>query len=112
MANGASHISEAIVFDFDGTIADSFQAVVSELYKAVHHKPVAAGEIDRLRHQSLMQTLRTLRISWWRALLVARSVRARMIRDMGSISPVQGITEAVRTLAGTRTLFILSSNDA
>lgn len=112
MARNNSRTPTAIIFDFDGTIADSFQAVIGELYKSVHHEPLPAGDIERLRHQSLMQTLRTLRISWWRALLVARSVRSRMVRDMGSIKPVQGIPEVVQTLAGTHTLFILSSNDA
>lgn len=101
----------AIIFDFDGTIADSFQAVVGELYKAVHHETVESGEIEQLRYQSLLQTLRTLRISWWRALLVARDVRTRMVSDMGSINAVQGIPEVVQTLASTYTLFILSSND-
>lgn len=101
-----------VVFDFDGTIADSFLAVLRELYMAVRHRPLPPEDVERLRHHSLLQALRQLQIPWWRALVAARGVRSRMASDMGTISPIQGIADVIRKLAETHELFILSSNDA
>ena len=102
----------SVIFDFDGTIADSFLAVLRELYMVVYHRQLPPEDVERLRHHALLQALRQLQIPWWRALVAARGVRSHMANDMSTIPPVQGIVDVVRELAKTHALFVLSSNDA
>jgi HAD superfamily hydrolase (TIGR01549 family) len=103
--------SSAVIFDFDGTIADSFLVALGVVYEAAHkNKSLPKEDISRLRAMSLRQLLQTLRISWWRAFLIVRRIRRLMHGSMNEVSVVPGMVEAIKALQTKHKLFILSAN--
>ena len=101
---------EAIIFDFDGTIADSFLTTLQVIYKATHHEALPDEDISRLRSMNLYQLSRALRIPWWRLVFLTRRVRRLMQSEMKGIILIPGMDVAIKTLSKQYKLFILSSN--
>ncbi len=103
-----------IVFDFDGTIADSF-AEVQALYGVLASQlglPVpSAAEIDQLRRMSPAEALRAFAIPMWKVPRIVAAVREGMRDRISALRPFPGIHDAIRALcaAGCRCC-ILSSN--
>lgn len=103
-----------VVFDFDGTIADSF-AEVQALYDVLAARlglPVpTAAEIEELRRMSPMEALRASAIPPWRVPGIVAAVRHGMRDRMHALRPFPGIHDAIRALhaAGCRCC-VLSSN--
>jgi phosphoglycolate phosphatase len=103
--------SSAVIFDFDGTIADSFLATLKVVYGAAHkNKSLPREDISRLRAMSLRQLLQTLGVSWWHAILIMRRIRRLINGPMNEALVVPGMTEVIRALETKHKLFILSSN--
>jgi phosphoglycolate phosphatase len=100
----------AIIFDFDGTIADSFLTTIRVIYKATHHAPLPYEDTSRLRSMSMYQLSRALNISWWKLFFLTRRVRRLMREEMSGIELIPGIDTAIKTLYRENKLFILSSN--
>jgi phosphoglycolate phosphatase-like HAD superfamily hydrolase len=101
----------AVIFDFDGTIADSFLAVLEVVYRVAHNnKSLPREDSSRLRAMSLHQLSQTLGISWWRAFLIMGRIRRSMRGSMNEVSVVPGIAEVIKLLKTKHKLFILSSN--
>jgi phosphoglycolate phosphatase len=105
-------VNSAIIFDFDGTIADSFLIALSITYELVHREPLPDEDISRLRSMSLIQVLRELRIPPWRVPFLLRRIRRRMSGRMDEIMIIPGIGEIIKALSEEHKLFILSSNSA
>ncbi len=101
----------AIIFDFDGTLADSLYVMLRSLYWIIHHAQLPPEDISRLRGMTIVQVLRELKIPLWRALFLFRSVHNSMRDQMDSVALVPGVDEMIRSLAQTHQLFIASSND-
>lgn len=102
------------VFDFDGTLADSADWIISAVGGlAERHRFRAPDreEIERLRSLGTRQIIRSLGISRWRIPAIARDVRARAARDAHEIPVFPGTRAVLETLSrrGLR-LAILSSN--
>lgn len=104
-------IKPAIIFDFDGTLADSLYVTLRALYEIIHHKQLPLEDISRLRGMTMVQVLRELKIPLWRALFLMGPVHNSMRDQMDSVALVPGVDEMIRSLAETHRLFIASSND-
>jgi phosphoglycolate phosphatase len=100
----------AVIFDFDGTLADSFPLVVDIFYKLVERKPLPRADVTRLRGMTLRQVARELRIPIWRVPLLVVRGRAAMRARMEEVVIMDDMIPAVKRLAKTHKLFILSSN--
>jgi phosphoglycolate phosphatase len=100
----------AVIFDFDGTLADSFPLVVDIFYKLVERKPLPRADVTRLRGMTLRQVARELRIPLWRAPLLVIRGRSVMQSRMEEVVIMDDMIPAVKRLAKTHKLFILSSN--
>jgi len=101
-----------IIFDFDGTIADSFTVVVNTFFKMTGRtQKVSASEIKRLRGLPMLRVARELDVRIWRIPILLRRGR-RMIRSqMNQIEPFAGMPEVIRALqADGHRLYIMSSN--
>lgn len=102
----------ALIFDFDGTIADSFELVVSIFYHITnqpHHLP--PEEIERLRGMSLVQAAEELHIPPWKMPFLVILGRRRMTKQIGDIRAHKGIVEVIRKLHNEgHQLYIMSSN--
>ena len=101
-----------IIFDFDGTLADTFEVVVNIFHNLTkHHHKLPADEIERLRGMPLMRVAEELRIPPWRIPLLLAQGRRQMTKRMPEIHTFPGMQKATRELhqAGHR-LYIMSSN--
>jgi phosphoglycolate phosphatase len=101
-----------IIFDFDGTIADSLPLVI-RLYEQMMRggKPVPREEVERLRGMSLLHVGRELRIMPWKVPFLLARGRAQMRREIGNVDVFPGMPELIRQLhAAGHKLFVVSSN--
>lgn len=101
--------AKVIIFDFDGTIADSFWVMLQILHELIG-RPFVKEDVSRLRGMRSRQILRVLKIPMWRAVFLAARARQLMSQHLEEITLIPGIDEALRTLAKTHTLYILSAN--
>lgn len=103
-----------LIFDFDGTLSDSFHwftsslAALTERFKLA---PVPPDEVEALRSYDSRQLLRRLNIRFWRIPRMARELRERMTLDADSIRLFAEAGPALEKLhAAGITLAIVSSN--
>ncbi|HSX45452.1 MAG TPA: HAD-IA family hydrolase [Candidatus Saccharimonadia bacterium] len=102
----------AIIFDFDGTIADSFETIVQVFHELTgRHDKIPPEEIQRLRGMSLHKAAKELEVRPWAMPFLVIRGRRVLGRRIADISAHAGIPETVRKLyAEGHQLFIMSSN--
>ncbi len=102
------------IFDFDGTLADSFSwflGVVNVLADEHGFRRVEEHEVETLRGQGARQIVAHLRIPAWKMPRVGRRMRQHMARDIEHISLFPGVDRLLRELAGRGVrLAIVTSN--
>ena len=105
---------DLIIFDLDGTLADSFPFFVSvhnRLADRHGFRRIAPGEIEALRRCSAREVMRHVGLPRWKLPLVARSF-VRLMRD-AEVALFAGVDEALEQLhAQGATLALVSSNAA
>jgi phosphoglycolate phosphatase-like HAD superfamily hydrolase len=100
----------AIIFDFDGTIADSFDYVVDFLAREASIT-LDAEQRKKLRGFSMMAIARQLGHSRLRLLRLFWRGRRDMERSIRQVEPFKGVPDIIHELhAEGHELFILSSN--
>lgn len=103
-----------IIFDFDGTLADSFDWFKTALPLAARKygfKLLSTDEMEKLRSQGTREIMRDLNISWWKIPFIARFMRRHMNENCQSIILFPGISEMIMALkAEGYTLSIVTSN--
>lgn len=102
------------VFDFDGTLADTFPWFVSVLNGVAERyrfRPVAPGEVGSLRGMEARAIIAHLGIPAWKLPLIGRHMRALMARDIAGVALFPGTRTMLADLdrAGIE-LALLSSN--
>lgn len=102
------------IFDFDGTLADSFPFFVSVFNQiADQHgfRRIAAGEAHSLRHHDMRAIMRHVGMPAWKLPLASNSFIALMRENAARIPLFEGIGDVLQALqrAGVR-LAIVSSN--
>jgi phosphoglycolate phosphatase len=102
------------IFDFDGTLADSFPFFLSVFNQlAVQHR-FSTIDVDNacaLRGYSVTQMMRHVGMPSWKLPLVARSFMDLMKENRHAISVFDGVTDMLRDLdASGITLAIVTSN--
>lgn len=101
----------AIIFDFDGTIANTFDYAVSFLNKEAGRAPLSPDQKAALHGLSMARIARHVGIPWRRMPGLFFKGRHRMSPAMKNIKPFEGMPEVVRKLhAEKHQLFILSTN--
>lgn len=103
-----------IIFDFDGTLADTFPwftAVLNDVAARYRFRRVEAHEVDGLRGYSARQLLAHLGIKPWKLPFIARHMR-RLATDDGEPAPLfPGCGVMLRELSAAGfVLAIVSSN--
>jgi phosphoglycolate phosphatase len=102
------------IFDFDGTLADSFPwflGVVNRLADEHRFRRLEEHEVEALRGQSARHLIAHLGVPAWKLPRVARGMRRHMAAEIGHIVPFPGVDRLLRGLAdrGIR-LAIVTSN--
>jgi phosphoglycolate phosphatase len=101
----------AIIFDFDGTIADSFDYVSDFLAGQAGLAPLNKEQKQRLRGLSVAGMVRKLGYHWWNAPELFFKGRWRMRHAIKHLHPFEGMPEVIAKLhAEGHELFILSTN--
>jgi phosphoglycolate phosphatase len=103
----------AIIFDFDGTIADSFDVVLDFLVRRAGNDPALLTPDQRaaLRGLSMKDLATKVGIPKWRLVGTYFAGRRHFLKHLTRVPPVIGIPELLGTLHGEQyKLLIISSN--
>lgn len=90
-----------IIFDFDGTLADTVEAgvaVINSLAKKYGFRPVLKEDRDSYRDLPSREILKKVGLSLWKLPFLARDVRKKFAADIASQKLYPGILEAARSL--------------
>lgn len=104
-----------IIFDFDGTLADTIPVmftIIQELAKEVGYaRPITQADWDWVREHGLKDIPGKFNIPLIKLPYLLLEGRNKLKKQMFSIPPCRGMMEAIKTLKGRGyTLAILSSN--
>jgi phosphoglycolate phosphatase len=103
-----------IIFDFDGTLADSgpwFMRTLNVVADRHGFRRVSDDEIEMLRGKSNREIIRYLGVRFWRLPAIARDMRKRSADAARDIRLFDGIPELLQSLkAGGVQIAIVSSN--
>lgn len=102
------------IFDFDGTLADSFPwfiGVLNDVADRYGFNRVRPEEVEQLRGYDARQIMRHLRVPNWKLPFIANHMRRLMARDIDGIRLFDGVPDILRALNGRGvTVAIVSSN--
>jgi phosphoglycolate phosphatase-like HAD superfamily hydrolase len=103
---------KAVIFDFDGTIADSFEYVVAFLQTEARDQTIFSSEQKAgLRKMSMKRLALRLGVPVWRLPLLYFRGRRVMREHMEDVRPFPGMEAVIKKLhADGYRLFIVSSN--
>jgi phosphoglycolate phosphatase len=103
-----------VIFDFDGTVADSFAESLlayNRVAPRLRLRRVAEAEIAELRRVGAGQLMAALGIPMWKLPRLMIAVRADLMDHFHAVTPVPGIGEALREVARAgHHLAIVTSN--
>ncbi|MEO0035924.1 MAG: hypothetical protein RLZZ501_1947 [Pseudomonadota bacterium] len=103
------------IFDFDGTLADSFPwftGVLNQVAARYRFRPVAEDEVEMLRRLDARQILAHLAVPGWKVPLIAAHMRGLQAR--AEIRPFAGLPALLGELAdnGLRLALVSSNQEA
>ena len=103
-----------VIFDFDGTLADSFpwfSQVFNSVADRYNFRRVEASELELLRGYGARELIQHLGVPLWKIPLIARHVRGLAADNVGHVSLFAGVDQMLRRLseAGV-TLAVATSN--
>jgi len=105
---------QLIIFDFDGTLADTFPwfaGIINEVAAAQGFKKINDREAVMLRGCSVRAVLQYLGVPLWKLPVLARHVQKMMSADIDKIKLFAGAESMLRTLTEQGlTLGLVSSN--
>jgi phosphoglycolate phosphatase-like HAD superfamily hydrolase len=101
-----------IIFDFDGTLADSFALVVEIIHELTgRDEPLPPNEIERLRGMTLRQAAKEVHMPFWKIPFLLARGRKQLWAEMGKVQIFPGMADVIQQLtADGHRLYIMSSN--
>jgi len=102
----------AVVFDFDGTLVDSFPVALDIFYEITHTSAFEQEDMMRFRGMTMLQLAKDLRIPIYAIPFLLVRGRQIMRRRMHNVQLIAGMESAIQELYETHKLFILSSNSS
>jgi phosphoglycolate phosphatase len=103
-----------VIFDFDGTLADSLPwavSVVNEFADQYGFQRIDPSDHELFRNYDAKQLMQHLGVKMWKVPQMAIHVRRRMGEEIDKIPMFAGISEMLAQLAGAGlTLSVVSSN--
>jgi phosphoglycolate phosphatase len=104
---------KTLIFDFDGTLGDSFELVLEIAYELTGLEPLSEEEIARLRHMPIMKAVREVGIPLRHAPRLVLHGRQMMQARMSEVHAFAGVPEAIKHLhqAGHHMLIVSSNSE-
>lgn len=90
-----------VIFDFDGTLADSFALVIEAAKVAAerfHFKPLVETDLERLRSSSVREIMAEVGLPWWKLPAVVRHTREFMRERIERVQLFEGVDGMLRQL--------------
>jgi phosphoglycolate phosphatase len=102
---------KTLIFDFDGTIADSFETLLG-IFEEITGRKLSGQEITDLRAKPLKYVLKYLQIRRWQIPRFVLKARRSLNSKMAGIKIFSGMDKTLEQLgSGGHQMFILSTND-
>lgn len=92
---------KVIIFDFDGTIADSFETflqITNRLAREFGYKPASPEEIQRLQNLNSREILKQSQIPLFKLPFIIRRLKQEIGHNIGMLTPISGIHETLTVL--------------
>lgn len=106
-------MKQLVLFDFDGTIANTFDALVNILNKhkdKYGYQKITPALVKKLRDKSLSEIVNLAGISKWKLFFIARRAKKELNSQLETVPLVKGMGEVFRTLRKNYRIGIMSSN--
>ncbi len=108
--------SRVLIFDFDGTIADTFNTIVkisNQLADEFQFKKLTMPEAEDMKDNTLKETIRQLNIPILKIPLIVAKAKSALLKDIATIEPIDGLKDILLKLndLGIK-MGILTSNSA
>jgi phosphoglycolate phosphatase len=102
-----------VIFDFDGTIADSFDSVVKIFEHLTGNNNITTQDIDDLRKFPMREVAKKLGVSLWKAPFLLYRGRYLMTSQIKHLHSFPGLPKVIEQLHEEgHELFILTSNSS
>jgi phosphoglycolate phosphatase len=104
-----------VIFDLDGTLADSFPWFlrnVNDVADRFGFRRVADGDVEPLRHAGSREVLARLEVPLWKLPIIARHMRRLKTQHMADIPLFPGAEAMLRALADSGLRLALVSSDS
>jgi len=119
MANSLSKKNRLIVFDFDGTIADTIN-LIFEIFNCLASKygyeKISIKKFNRLRGLSSLEALKEMRFSWWRLpfiLFLSRREGKKIVgQKILTVNPFKGMISFINYLKDNDCYLGIVTNNA
>lgn len=105
---------KTVIFDFDGTLADSLQLII-EIFEQLTGQTTKMSKADimKLHHLPIPKLAKKLGISWWRVPLLLYHGRDQMRKQINQVILYEGLARAIAELhRANYQLLVVSSNSA
>lgn len=103
-----------VIFDFDGTLADTFTwflTVADDLADQFGLKRVDRSEIESLRHLEIRKIMQKIGVELWMLPRLAHHVQTLLTKDIQRVSLFEGIDQIIQQFANQGAqLAVVSSN--
>jgi phosphoglycolate phosphatase len=103
-----------LIFDFDGTLVDSFHKAVEKfnlLSEKFHYRKILYSELDSLKNLNSREFIRHLEIPLYKIPKVLRAARKSIQNDMGTLTSFANLPDILQQLVNAGfSLGILTSN--
>jgi phosphoglycolate phosphatase len=107
---------KVIIFDFDGTIADTLDALVAianHLAADFGYAPITTTELSYLRNLNSRQIIKYSGISWLKIPFLMKKVKSELKGKIHELKPIAGIQESLVSLKNEQCrLGIITSNSS
>lgn len=105
---------DLLIFDFDGTLADTFPwliSIVNEIAKKHNYEPIEQEQLEEFRKVGTHKLIKKYKIPLWKIPVLGKEFKNRMGQDIQRITLFEGIASTLNELANRGyTLALVSSN--
>jgi HAD superfamily hydrolase (TIGR01549 family) len=87
-----------VIFDFDGTIADTFDAVLritSKLAVELGYKPPTPEEVQRLRNLDSREIIKQSKIPLFRLPFLLKRLKTELRQEIKKLKPIPGMSDTL-----------------